>query len=73
MSNGKIRDSLRVGLIRFLRESLNLHKMHFLNSLTNEGNENRNIVEPTLAAWADTPQVREDVSFKQRILFSRGM
>ena len=41
--------------------------MHFLNSPTNEGNENWNIVEPTLAAWADTPQVREYLSFKQRV------
>lgn len=67
VSNGKIHDSFWVGFILFLRESLNLHEMYFLNSLTNEGNENWNIVEPTLAAWADTPQVREDLSFKQRV------
>lgn len=68
VSNGKIHDSFWVGFILFLRESLNLHEMHLLNSLTNERNEDWYIVEPTLAAWADTPQVIEDLSFKQRVL-----
>ena len=67
MSNGEIHHSSWVGFILFLRGFLNLHEMHFLNSLTNQGKENWNIIEPTLAACADTPPVREELSFRQRV------
>ena len=69
MSNGKLHHSSWVGFFCSFgsQESLNLHEVHFLNSLTDQGNENWNIVERTLTACADTPPVREDLSFKQRV------
>ncbi|CAF9914048.1 MAG: hypothetical protein ALECFALPRED_009218 [Alectoria fallacina] len=66
-SKGKVHHSSWVKIILFLRESLNLHKMRFLDSLTNEGNENWRVREPVIAYDSGTPPVREDLTFKSRV------
>lgn len=66
-SKGKLHHSSWVGLILFLQESLNLHKMRFRDSLTNEGSENWRVRDCAISYSPGTSPMGENLTFKSRV------
>ena len=67
LSKGRFLYGSWVGVILFLRESLNLHRMHFRGYFTNQGYENWLVRDPWEPPYQDTPRVGGALTFQERV------